>query len=446
MWECNYAGEPLDIRLLVLRFLRKSPVILLAAFLGAVCIGGAYFLKKVTFGPAKEYEAVTDFYIDYAVQENGEEYTYFNQTTWTQLITDDVFTDKILTHMSGMKLSAEGADPQMTSSQDAENNSQGISSQNAEDEDSQAADSQEAKEWSGPLPDVEKAAGITKQELRGYLYATMLSDTRIVTTTITTNDPELTMKIEKALLQAMEDFGREQKEIAEVRILQKPAKAVLVIADVRTFRACMLGMVIFVFITVLYLLIYFVLDEGIYIPAAFERRYGVPMLGTIYSGELPVLAERLFAKGETFCEPVLVTADEAVMLEQVKEALAKSGIKTAEDESLNEILSKLYHGGSEKNGQMKPEKEIEKRAERLTEKCFETSENKKLLLVVKAGAHNGKRIEKFLDFCKKCDLDVTAALLWEADEMLIRAYEMPEHVLYAWSRKGRNIEGKKKLS
>ena len=91
MWECNYGKEPLDIRLLVLRFLRKSPLILAAALLGALCVGGPYFLVKVTFGPAREYEAVTDFYIDYALQETGEEYTYFNQTTWTQLITDDVF-------------------------------------------------------------------------------------------------------------------------------------------------------------------------------------------------------------------------------------------------------------------------------------------------------------------------------------------------------------------
>ncbi len=421
MWECNYAGEPLDIRLLVLRFLRKSPVILLAAFLGAVCIGGAYFLKKVTFGPAKEYEAVTDFYIDYAVQENGEEYTYFNKTTWTQLITDDVFTDKILTHMSEMELSAEA-------------------------DDSQAADSRDVEGWSGSLPDAEKTAGITKQELRGYLYATMLSDTRIVTTTITTNDPELTMKIEKALLQAMEDFGREQKEIAEVRILQKPAEAALVIAAVRTFRACMLGMVIFVFITVLYLLIYFVLDDGIFIPAAFERRYKVPMLGTVNSGELPILTKKLFSEERTFCEPVLVTADEGVILEHAKKTLAESGVKTVVDENINGILFKLYHGISEDGGPMKPEKEIDRQTERLAEECFEASGNKKLLLAVKAGAHNGKRIEKFLDFCKKCDLDVTAALLWEADEMLIRAYEMPEHVLYAWSRKGRNIGGKKKLS
>lgn len=404
MWECNYGKEPLDMRLLVLRFLRKSPLILLAALLGAVCIGGPYFLRKVTFGPAKEYEAVTDFYIDYAVQESGEEYTYFNQTTWTQLITDDVFTDKILTHMSGTRPS--------------------------------------------------------KQELRGYLYATMLSDTRIVTTTVTTNDPELTMKIEKALLRAMEDFGREQKEIAGVRILQEPAEASLVIADVRTFRACMLGAVIFVFVTVFYLLIYFVLDEGIYIPATFERRYGVPMLGTIHSGELPVLAEKLLSDGGDLCEPVLVTVDDKVRPEQVRVALAESGIKASEDKNLNQILCKLVGGRiSETGGCVKPGEESEnqieisakecgeneKRTEVLTNECFEALKNKKLLLVVKAGAHNGKRIEKFLDFCRKCDLDAAAALLWEADERLIRAYEMPEHMLLAWSRIRRNNEGKKKI-
>lgn len=364
MWECNYGKEPLDIRLLVLRFLRKSPVILVAALLGAICIGGPYFLKKVTFGPAKEYEAVTDFYIDYAVQENGEEYTYFNQTTWTQLITDDVFTDKILTYMSGVGISeSEGAIEIIS------------------------------------LQEMEKAAGITKQQLREYLYATMLSDTRIVTTTVTTNDPELTMEIEKALVQAMDAFGKEQKEIAGVRILQEPTEASFVIADVRTFRACMLGAVVFVFVTVLYLLLYFVLDEGIHIPATFERRFGIPVLGTIHSAELPVLAEKLLGE-----KPVLVTADEKVDLEQVKGALAEKGIGVEAGR-----VEEMPKGN--------------------------------LLLVVKAGAHNGKQIEKILDFCKKCNLDVAAALLWEADEKLIKVYEMPEHVLHAWSRLRRGAVG-----
>lgn len=373
MWECNYGKEPLDIRLLVLRFLRKSPVIVLAAVLGVLCVGGPYFLAKVTFGPAKEYEAVTDFYIDYAVQENGEEYTYFNQTTWTQLITDDVFTDKILTYMSETDNTAE---------------EQGLSAREVE-EDRQDLSQQKA------------TAGITKQQLREYLYATMLSDTRIVTTTVTTNDPELTMRIEKALILAMKDFGGEQKEIAGVRILQEPAEASLVTADVRTFRACMLGCVIFVSVTVFYLLLYFVLDEGIHIPAAFERRYSVPMLGTIRSPELPVLAGKLLSE-----RAVVLAADPEVDPAQVRAALAERGVETAGAVRMEEILG-------------------------MTE---ESIAERKILLVVKAGVHNGKRIEKTLDLCRKCGLDVEAALLWEADEKLIGAYELPEHVLHAWGR------------
>lgn len=352
MWECDYGSEPFDLRLFSLRLFRKSWVLLLAAVLGAVLIGGPYFLAKVTFGPAKEYEAVTDFYIDYAVQETGEMYTYINSHTWNQLMQDDIFTDKILTGMSGMDVGSVS------------------------------------------LAEMEKAAGITKKELQGYLYATMLSDTRIVTTTVTTNSTELTMKINQALIQAMYGFGEEQKEIADVRILHEPAEAELVVADVRTFRACMLGAVIFVFVAALYMLLYYVLDDAIYVPSTFERRYGIPMLGTIYSPELPVIAGRLL-KGKTILASVYKKED----LEQVRAALQERGVETT---GICEV-------------------------EELPEDA--------LLLVVKAGVHNGKQIEKVLDFCRKCGITVAAAILWDADEKLIHAYEMPEHVFKTGRRR-----------
>lgn len=367
MWECEYGREPFDFRLFMLRLLKKAWVLLLAAVLGALLIGGPYFLVKVTFGPAKEYEAVTDFYIDYAVQETGEMYTYINSHTWNQLMKDDVFTDKILAGMSGIlqdKPLQEGAVAAL------------------------------GKEAEISLEEIEQAAGITKKELQGYLYATMLSDTRIVTTTVTTNSPELTMKVNGALIQAMYSFGKEQKEIADVRILQEPTEAELVIADVRTFRACMLGAVIFVFLTALYLLFYYILDDAIYIPSTFERRYGIPMLGTIHSPEIKILAGKLLKE-----KPVLASVYGEEDLNEVSRALEEQGIETA--------------------GICKVEEEPETA----------------VLLVVKAGVHNGKQIEKVLDFCKKCEITVQAALLWDADEKLIRAYEMPEHVLRASMKK-----------
>ncbi len=374
MWECRYGKEPLNTRLFVLQLLRKLPAVLLAAILGALCVGGPYFLMKVTFGPAKEYEAVTDFYIDYALQEDGTQHTYINFATWNQLVKDDVFTDKILTYMSGIG---------------------GASASAAE---------------------MENAAGITKEELGGYLSATVLSDTRIATTTVRTNDPALTMRIEKALVQAMFEFGERQKEIAEIRILQEPAEASLVIADVRTFRACMVGAVLFVFVTVLYLCLYYALDESIRIPETFERRFGIPMLGTIRGGELPVLAKKVLTG-----KAALLTADKGVDLRQVKGALAERGIEIGETCSLEELLEKTGTGAAEAN--ITP---IQNKMESLS--------GRKILLVVKAGAHNGKQIEKVLDFCGKCGMDIAAAFLWEADEKLIRAYEAPEHVFHAWRK------------
>lgn len=378
MWECKYGKEPLDTRLFVLRFLKKIPVVILAAILGAACVGGPYFLTKVTFGPAKEYEAVSDFYIDYAVQENGEEYTGFNQTTWTQLVLDDVFVDKILIYMADKNAYM---DAQLL-----------------------------------PVCDIEKAAGITKEQLRDSLYATMLSDTRIVTTTVRTNDPALTMRIEAGLAQAMLEFGEEQKEIADVRFLKRPAEASLVAADVRTFRACMVGTVSFVFVTVLYLCLHYVLDEGIHIPATFGRRFGIPMLGTIRSKELTVLAKKLLAE-----KPVLLTADEAVDLDKVKKELAERKIESGEAYRLEDLFGK--------QGTCVAKAEESPSANGIDELL-----GKKILLIVKAGAHNGKIIEKTLDFCEKCELQIAAALLWEADEKLIRAYEMPEHVLQVWRK------------
>lgn len=373
MWECRYGKEPLNTRLFVLRLLKKFPLVLFAAILGALCIGGPYFLVKVTFGPAKEYEAVTDFYIDYALQEDGTQHTYINFATWNQLVKDDVFTDKILLYLAG-----EGAFT-----------------------DKEAA----------PLGDVEKAAGITKKELCGYLSATVLSDTRIATTTVRTNDPALTIRIEEALVQAMFDFGEQQREIAEIRILQMPAEASLVIADVRTFRACMVGAVSFVFAAVLYLCLYYAMDEGIHVPETFERRFGIPVLGTIFSRELPVLAEKLLPG-----EAVLLTADKGVDAEQVKNALAERGVKTAGSFEAEELFERAVPDAENK---------------------IEKLEGRTILFVVKAGAHNGKLIEKTLTLCGKCGIAVTAALLWEADEKLIRAYEMPEHVFHAW-RKNRD--------
>ena len=203
----------------------------------------------------------------------------------------------------------------------------------------------------------------------------MLSDTRIVTTTVTTNEPQLTMQINEAMILAMQDFGENQKEIAAVRILQQPEEASLVIADVRTFRACMLGLVIFVFIALLTMFCYFILDDSIYVPITFERRYHVPMAGTV------------------------------------------------EDPQMPELLSVLTEG-----------KEVEQIPVDTTISPEVLAKKQEVILLVKAGAHNGKQIEQMLSLCVKCHVKVVAAILTDADQKLVKAYELPKHVFGRKSR------------
>jgi len=351
MWNRYYGNEPMDLKLLALRFGKKCWIFLITSLLGILLTGGPYFLIHVVFGPARQYEAVTDIYVNYAKMSSGAEYTYFNQNTWTQLMQDDVFTDKIL--------AALGSNP-----------------------------------------------GIDKETLKKDISATMLSDTRIVTTTVRTGNTELTMKINKAVIQAFCEFAGEQKEIAGIKILQKPAKAELVTVDVRTLRACMLGLVIFDAVAFFYLLLYMILDDSVYLPAAFEKRYQIPMIGTIHSRELKLMAKQFFTK-----PPLLITADSDVELGDVKNALLLHSVETGvcidmSGEFVETIREQIQASGE-------------------------------LLLVVKAGAHNGRMIEKTMEICSKCGCPVRAALLWEADEKLIRTYYLPQHVFGKSGRSGR---------
>ena len=69
MWQCKYAGkyakEPFDLKLFVLHGLKMVKWILLSAFIGALCIGGGYYLKNVTFGGQIPYVITRKLDVDY---------------------------------------------------------------------------------------------------------------------------------------------------------------------------------------------------------------------------------------------------------------------------------------------------------------------------------------------------------------------------------------------
>lgn len=228
MWECKYGKEPLDTRLCFLRLIGKSWIVAVMALAGALLFGGIYFIANVVYGPEREYVTESQFYIEYVNAVTQEQqYTFYNKETWESLIHTDIFMDEVMKHVT-----------EQTLAMDRE---------------------------------------ITREEVSEAVFATLLTDVRIVHVTVNTNSPELTMIITGGLEKAFVTFGESQREIDAVRAILIPDEATLTVFDNRIVRACILGAVVFVAFTLFFMYLYVVLDTSIYIPMEFERRYGIPM-------------------------------------------------------------------------------------------------------------------------------------------------------------------------
>ena len=343
MWDLNYGQEPMDWKLLAIHLLKKIWMIVASVLAGALLIGGTYFLAKVVFGPAKEYQSVSKYYIDFALDENGEVYEYFNQYTWEDLIKTDAIIEYALEQME---------------------------------------------------------TPVEKDEMLESVSATLLSDTRVLTAYVTTNSETNTLAIAKALELSIIHFGEQQKEISQISILTAVSKADQVIADIRTLRAFILGGVLGLFISLTSILLIYIWDDSVYIPATFERRYHIPMLGTIYSKELIPNLTFLARDCNTIAfVPIDEDLEITYVIQKVEEEL--------EAEAKEDAFVKVLGVGSVVSD---PSRSASLR------------EVDGIILVVRAADHNGKLIEKTLSLLSKQDIKIKAALLWEADEALQRCY------------------------
>ncbi len=362
MWKVPYAKEPFDVKLNLMLLAKKWWVLLVSSILGVLLVGGPYFLKHVVYAPARAYEMVLDFKIDYAENSAGEEYTYFNQSTWYQLLKDDVFTDKVLANLQA-------------------NNH--VIADNASGSD---------------------GAPLTKDDVKGFMEGTLLSDTRIVTATVRTHNPELTAQVADALEKAFYDFGEETKEIDVIHTWQKPEQATLVVRDIRLFRACILGLILFDFVTLLVMLCKTVLDDSIYVPSTFEKRYHVPMIGWLVKTENGYRASKQMkqmTRGLVKEEAALVITDATDNVNELQDELKKQGAQ---------ITDVVIIG---------TDSELE------VEQVTKLQNVSSVLVAIKAAHHNGKAVEYALDTCSKLGHEVDAAVLYDVDELVINYYYLP---------------------
>ncbi len=234
------------------------------------------------------------------------------------------------------------------------------------------------------------------QQLETVISARLDSDIHVPCTVVTATSPELTLMIAQSVEQTMVgEFAEGNEQVASIEVIDPALVAEEVVPDVRPMRAFVLSGVLSFFFVVVILLLKEIGEDAIWLPATIRRRYGLTVLGTIHSAEGRVNFDYCFEKSVKIA---VCAIDERVNPVEVSEALRRPGA----DKEYVSVPAPLV----------------------CPEACQAMREADGVLLVVRAGKGAGRALEYHLEYCRTQQITVTAALLWDADEWLIRAYYM----------------------
>lgn len=221
----RYADAGMDMKKWILMLLHRFWMVLAAAAAGAVLGGIIYTVVHTVPESEREYRAVSKVYLDFATDESGQVYQEYNGYTWNDLMITDPILDLTMSYLS-------------------------------ED--------------------------YTREEVMEATEATILSDLRLLTVTITTNHADRTDAILAATAQALEEYGSTAKEFIQIQVIQT-TQASLVVADSRLVQAVVLGLVIAVAVVLLGMLLYYVLDDHILVASDVKQVTDVPFVGYIFA-------------------------------------------------------------------------------------------------------------------------------------------------------------------
>lgn len=246
-----------------------------------------------------------------------------------------------------------------------------------------------------------KGTVASAQELATMIDAKLASDVHVPSTVVTTNSESLTLNVAWAVEQTMiQEFVESNEQVAKIEVITPALSAQEVVPDVRPFRAVVLsGILSFFFVVVLFLLKE-IGSNGIWLPATLRRRYGIKVLGTINSPEFLTNLEFVFGDSK---KVAVCAIDQEVNPVEAIDALAnKWRVEAGEEQTPEWIPIPAPMLCPESSNAMRQADSV--------------------LLVVKAGKYAEKTLEYVLEYLATQEIEVTAALLWDADEWLIRMY------------------------
>ena len=377
MWEGYYGKEPFDLRLTVLRLMRNLNKILLITLAGTLLFGGGYYIKNVLLHTEKEYTATATYMVEYVNPPKQSGDYYVNHMSWNTLVQSEEFRTAAGEHYK--VLTASFADGNGT-----------ISLEEAENF------------W-------------TTADWTAHVSATLPSDWNIPTTTVITPKEELTALLTAAVEAAMvNDMTEITEAIAKVSVID-PGVSEEVVPDVRPVRAFVLSALLSLFFAVVIFLLKELGEDSIWLPASLRVRYGLKVLGTVNSPDFQENLKYLFADKEKIAVcPLNERIDSTEAVKTLEALTGQWGVSDVQRGS--ETRSACGDAACSKEWIALPAPLF------CPESCEKIREADGILLLVPAGNHVGKKLEYVLDYLRQQDCSVTAAVLWEADETLLKIY------------------------
>ena len=331
-----YPREPFDLRLALLRLIKKLHWVLGLTALGVILFGGGYYVKNVLLQPEKKYCAESVYKVEYADPDWSANGTYINYMTWTTWVNTKEIKDL-----------------------------------------------------------VKDCLGDRFEDRDMTITAEVDSDLRVPSTQVTSASPQYSLLYAKALEQVMvQEFPRlNAADVSAVRVIDPALEAKEIHPDVRPVRALILSGVLSLFCI---LVVFFLKEWGedsIWLPATLYRRYGLRTPDTLLDQGLEADIGFFFDGQE------------------------KIAVCPVEDGKIGEEAARfLREKVKDKNWIPFPAVFEDRKV------CEKLKETDGVLLLVKAGHHSGKKLEYALQILEQHECKVACAMLWGADERLVRNY------------------------
>ena len=219
----EFMQEGMDMKRLFLRFLNKSWIVMLAAVIGAFLGSGLYLFIHVTKEKQLDYTAESQYYLDFATNENGNLYDYYNGYTWNEIMS----TDPILGYTMTL------------------------------------------------LPDTMK-----REEVEKAITATIPSDVRILIITVVTKEKEDAQLIATKTTESLIHFAKEKKEFENISLI-KYTKPQQIKGKLQIVRAAIAGILATVCLCKIIMIVFYILDDSVYTVEELDKRFHFKTLGII---------------------------------------------------------------------------------------------------------------------------------------------------------------------